>query len=599
MGCAFSKGTMGMKRSVTIYGSGVFAEAGRSPEKFNSGGLETPVSGQPAAKKAAGAGKVPEKSSLLGRVGIVGLEKAVEVLDTLGSSVSNMNVSSGFASGMAVRGNKIAILAFEVANTIHKGAGLLQSLSEENIQFLKEDILKSDGVQRLVSSDMEVLLRIAASDKREEVDLFSGEVARFGDLCKDPTWHNLGRYFQKLDSDLSNKQKSDEVDATMQQLHVLAQNTSELYHELHALDGFEQDYQRKVQEGGSSHAQRGESLMILHSELKHQRKFVRSLKKKSLWSRNLEEVVEKLVDVVTFLYQRIFEAFGSSGKSKTKSVDQSQIHDAHKLGVSGLALHYANIINQIDNIVSRPSSVPPNARDALYRGLPAGVKAALRSRVQSLQDKEFTVPHIKAEIEKTLHWVVPMAENTTRAHQDFGWVGEWANSSIELNKEQFQNSVLRIETLYHADKEKMDEHILELVTWLHLLVSQVRNKGHYHKFNAPIRSPTHKESLLSQDTELEPSKKTNIDTNMGLPLSQEDREMLEEVTSRKLAPGRSKSQEFACKKKRTKRELGLSRSSGNSPTKEFSAALDLQRRRTMSVLDVMDGLDRVSSLRST
>ncbi|KAK1261787.1 hypothetical protein QJS04_geneDACA001148 [Acorus gramineus] len=486
---------------------------------------------------------------------------------------------------MAVRGNKIAILAFEVANTIHKGAGLLQSLSEENIQFLKEDILKSDGVQRLVSSDMEVLLRIAASDKREEVDLFSGEVARFGDLCKDPTWHNLGRYFQKLDSDLSIKQKSDEVDATIQQLHVLAQNTSELYHELHALDGFEQDYQRKVQEGGSSHAQRGESLMILHSELKHQRKFVRSLKKKSLWSRNLEEVVEKLVDVVTFLYQQIFEAFGSSGKSKTKSVDQSRIHDAHKLGVSGLALHYANIINQIDNIVSRPSSVPPNARDALYRGLPAGVKAALRSRVQSLQDKEeFTVPRIKAEIEKTLHWIVPMAESTT---------------SIELNKEQFQNSVLRIETLYHADKEKMDEHILELVTWLHILVSQVRNKGHCHKFNAPIRSPTHKESLLSQDTQLEPSKKTNIDTNMGLPLSQEDREMLEEVTSRKLAPGRSKSQEFAFKKKRTKRELGLSRSSGNSPTKEFSAALDLQRRRTMSVLDVMDGLDRVSSLRST
>lgn len=29
---------------------------------------------------------------------------------------------------------------------------------------------------------------------------------------------------------------------------------------------------------------------MLHSELKQQRKLVRSLKKKSLWSRNLEEV---------------------------------------------------------------------------------------------------------------------------------------------------------------------------------------------------------------------------------------------------------------------------------------------------------------------
>lgn len=32
--------------------------------------------------------------------------------------------------------------------------------------------------------------------------------------------------------------------------------------------------------------------MILHSELKHQKKLVRSLRKKSLWAKNLEEVYE-------------------------------------------------------------------------------------------------------------------------------------------------------------------------------------------------------------------------------------------------------------------------------------------------------------------
>jgi hypothetical protein len=31
--------------------------------------------------------------------------------------------------------------------------------------------------------------------------------------------------------------------------------------------------------------------MILHSELKRQRKLVKNLKKKSLWSKNLEEVI--------------------------------------------------------------------------------------------------------------------------------------------------------------------------------------------------------------------------------------------------------------------------------------------------------------------
>lgn len=69
-------------------------------------------------------------------------------------------------TGMASRGNKISILAFEVANTITKGASLLQSLSKENVEYLKKEILPSKGVQQLVSTNMKELLAIAAADKR-------------------------------------------------------------------------------------------------------------------------------------------------------------------------------------------------------------------------------------------------------------------------------------------------------------------------------------------------------------------------------------------------------------------------------------------------
>ncbi|KAF5174945.1 putative elongation factor G, partial [Thalictrum thalictroides] len=280
---------------------------------------------------------------------MVGLERAVEVLDTLGSSMSNLNPSSGFISGMASRGNKISILAFEVANTIVKGANLLQSLSNENIQFLKEGVLHSDGVQWLVSTNMEELLNIAAADKREEFDVFCKEVVRFGDKCKDPQWHNLDRYFQKLElHTTTNKELKEEAEMTVQELTSLAQQTAELYHELHALDRFEQDYRRKLEEVESLHLpRRGESLVILHSELKNQRKLVRGLKKKSLWSKSLEEVMEKLVDVVVFIHQEITESFDKNG---TTSVDNDTKQSVQRLGVCGLALHYANIINQIDNI---------------------------------------------------------------------------------------------------------------------------------------------------------------------------------------------------------------------------------------------------------
>lgn len=72
-------------------------------------------------------------SSLLGRTGTMGLGKAVHVLDTLGSSMKNLNLSSGFASNMTTKGNKISILVVEVAKIIVKGANLMHSLSEENL----------------------------------------------------------------------------------------------------------------------------------------------------------------------------------------------------------------------------------------------------------------------------------------------------------------------------------------------------------------------------------------------------------------------------------------------------------------------------------
>ena len=77
-----------------------------------------------------------------------------------------LSTSNGFVSGMAPRGNKISILAFEVANTINKGAILFQSLSEENIHFLKKEILQSEGVQHLVSTDTKELMSLVEADKR-------------------------------------------------------------------------------------------------------------------------------------------------------------------------------------------------------------------------------------------------------------------------------------------------------------------------------------------------------------------------------------------------------------------------------------------------
>lgn len=546
-----------------------------------------------------GAAKFSEVGTLLGRAGTAGLGKAVEALDTLGSSMTNLNLSSGFAAGVTPKGIKIAILSFEVANTIVKGANLTQSLSEENIRFLKEEILHSEGVQCLVSNDMNELMRIVANDKRDELKIFAGEVVRFGNHCKDPQWHQLDRYFEKLGTELPiQKQAKDEAEAMMQYLMTLAQNTAELYHELHAFDRLDQDYRRKLQEEESSNGhQRGEGLAILRSELKSQKKHVKNLKKKSLWSKILEEVMEKLVDVVHFLHQEIQEAFGDAAIESKKSVNKKgSLGSPQRLGKAGLSLHYANVINQIDRMVSRPSSVPANTRDSLYQGLPPSIKSALRSKIHSTPIKEeLTVMQIKAEMEKILAWLVPVATNTTKAHHGFGWVGEWASTGSSLDRRQpGQNELTLIQTLHHASKEKTEAYILDLIVWLHHLVSLARTTPS----KSPIRSPVQTKATLCQ-----PASDKSIATSNGHviapELSQEDKNMLKDVNKRKLTPGISKSQEFDTFKPRcTSQSVNrLSKSNSHSPTSNRKTEFNgVRRQHTPTLPAIYFDIDRIKAL---
>ncbi|CAD5167059.1 unnamed protein product [Musa acuminata subsp. malaccensis] len=557
---------------------------------------------KPTASGKSGTTKVSEVSSLLGRAGTVGLGKAVNMLDIVGSSMTNLNSGSGFVSGVISKGNKISILAFEVANTIVKGSNLMQSLSRKNIKHLKEVVLPSEGVQCLVSKDMVELLRIAAADKREELKVFSGEIIRFGNRCKDPQWHNLERYFDKLESDLTPQQKLKETASEeMEYLMALVHYTAELYHELHALDKYEQDYRRKLQEEKNLvAAQRGDNLQILRQELKSQQKHVKNLKKKSLWTRNLEEVMMKLVDIVHFLHLEIHRAFGSADGDKPV---EGSISGQQRLGPTGLALHYANIIIQVDTLVSRSISVPPNNRDALYQGLPPGIKSALRSKLQSFQVKEeLTVPQIKAEMEKTLQWLVPIANNTTRVHHGFGWVGEWANTGIEMNRRlPGHTDLIKIETLHHADKDKTDAYILDLVLWLHHLITHSRpgNTAIRSPNKSPIRSPKKKRSPVSSPM--------NKSASPSSKLTPEEQEMLRDVDFRRRTLGRSKSQEFEIGGARLRKDDRLSKSSSHCPRNEISKEFSLMRRQSVApvidfdidrikVLDIIDRVDSLSNL---
>ncbi|XP_056167852.1 protein PSK SIMULATOR 1-like [Syzygium oleosum] len=447
--------------------------------------------------------------------------RAVEVLDVIGGSMTTLNRNSSFMLRSTRKEKIISVLAFEVANTITKGENLMQSLSEQNIVHLKEELLPSEGVQYLVSTDMDELLRIAAADQRKELQSFTEEVVRLGNLCKDPQFHKLDSYiYSSLENELPpGLPLREESWAVMLPLMNLVHSTAELYYKLYALERHEQDYRHKWKEYISLDAKDKnshyiqQSISILRSEIKSQRRQVRSLKKKSLWSRVLEEVVEELADIIICLHVEVLEAFGSADH---ESAESGSVSNGRKLGSSGLELHYASIITLIDTIVAHSGSVAPTMTNALYQSLPPGIKSPLRFWLRQVQiQEEPTIPIIKAKMEKTLSWLAPMAANTIKAHCDFARLGVWANIRSSVNQRPAgKGDFIRLNTLYHADKEKTESCIVELLFWLHQLVCKKRamNDGVTCSLDSTVSSPSGEEIRLSS-----PSPRKDVSKRKMMP----------------------------------------------------------------------------------
>ncbi|TQE11039.1 hypothetical protein C1H46_003299 [Malus baccata] len=172
-------------------------------------------------------------------------------------------------------------------------------------------------------------------------------------------------------------------------------------------------------------------------------------------------------------------------------------------------------------------------------------------------------------MKKTLQWLVPIATNTTKADYCSGWVGEWANTGSGMNWKPAGTDLLRIETLHHADKNRTEAYILELVVWLHHLVNQSR-------------------------------------VSIGSIQRPLDQEMLRYVSKRKLTPGISKSQEFDTARTTLSKHNRLRKSSNHSPTSERRKdPFPIRRPSSVPIIDfdfdrskALDVVDRVDTIRS-
>jgi hypothetical protein len=149
-------------------------------------------------------------------------------------------------------------------------------------------------------------------------------------------------------------------------------------------------------------------------------------------------------------------------------------------------------------------------------------------------------------------------------------------SAIEFgeNTSTKESNLIRLHTLHYAEKQKIDFHILELLVRVHHLVTYVR-----YRHNPTRPMPSTKNSSPNKGLHFQSKMLQFISLSQ---LSEEDRRLLEEVTTRRWIPGISKSENLAGTNKKEAMVWHFSNSVGNSPTKWLFT--------TKLSLDVMDGL---------
>ena len=205
----------------------------------------------------------------------------------------------------------IGILAYEVASLMSRLVNLWNGLSDGELDRLKEEILNSPGVRKLVSEDDDYLMGLALAEIIENLEYVMRSTARLGKRCADPMYQHFECFF---DDSIQNavawcgweyKWKKMHRKAKKMQRFVVV--SSQLYQEVEVLAELEQALRRMQ---GNMDLDRVK-LLEFQQKVMLQRQEVKNLREMSPWSRSYDYTVRLLVRSVSTILERINYTFGT------------------------------------------------------------------------------------------------------------------------------------------------------------------------------------------------------------------------------------------------------------------------------------------------
>ncbi|XP_042496419.1 protein PSK SIMULATOR 1 [Macadamia integrifolia] len=300
----------------------------------------------------------------------------------------------------------IGILSFEVANVMSKTLHLHKSLTDQEVSKLKNEILKSEGVRNLVSSDESYLLELAVAEKLDDLNRVAAVVSRLGKRCTEPALQGFEHVYADIISGVIDVRELGflvkDMEGMIRKMERYVTSTSNLYNEMEVLNELEQAT-KKFQ-----NTQHEESRRAFEQKVIWQRQDVRHLKDVSLWNQTYNKIVGLLARTVCTIYARVCIVFRESLSRPGFSVLGTESSTGRE-GSSPAQDQSGQLSGQIDSrrhfkLISEPLQRASSKSNAHKSGpiekVAGETKAATarprlvsqRSEVFSFRDEDFIFP---------------------------------------------------------------------------------------------------------------------------------------------------------------------------------------------------------------
>lgn len=248
------------------------------------------------------------------------------------------------------KSSNLGILSFETAKTMSMLVSLYRSLSDKEISRVKNEVLGSEGIAYLNSTDEKFLWSLACAEKLEDLDKAATVVARFNQKCGD---YSLNRYdiiYSDLKLGTIDVRKleygSRHIEKMVEKMEKLIGATSALYSAVEGLTELEASEKKLKQWKQLSPKQfQNPNMDLFYHKLEQQRKDVRHYREISLWNQRFDKSIALMARAVCVVYARICAVFDSYMPVIIPSVSSHQ----NQKTISGFQQESRKIIEKVIN----------------------------------------------------------------------------------------------------------------------------------------------------------------------------------------------------------------------------------------------------------